>query len=227
MVISMADYKSSSGNKNNQENKSKSYQPRRNTWEVEITFQEYAKIFIKITNKTTKSDFRLTKNSGAQFFLQKLLRFLMSYFLILSNHNLKKKTLCKIRLPFGEIDPQSITFWVFLESSEEYVKKLRSIHTIKMEQFDFNDALKNRKVIARSLGVSDIFDIIFGDLQGYTLALFPLIIYLDYLRRTSIDIMKENRFIQHFQFSRNDQEISFLFSFIFYLWSTGITILSS
>ena len=43
-------------------------------------------------------------------------------------------------------------------------------------------------------GDTDYFNIIAGVLQGDTLALYPFIICLDYMLRTSIDKMKENNF---------------------------------
>ena len=54
---------------------------------------------------------------------------------------------------------------------------------------------KNTKVKIRSLGGdTDYFDIVAGVLQGDTLALYLFIIYLDYVLRTSIDIIKDNSF---------------------------------
>ena len=55
---------------------------------------------------------------------------------------------------------------------------------------------KNIKVKVRSPGRStDFFDIIEGVLQGDTLAQYSFIIYLDYVLRMSIDLMKENGLI--------------------------------
>ena len=54
---------------------------------------------------------------------------------------------------------------------------------------------KNTKVKVRSLdGDTNFFDIVAGVLQGYTLALYLFIICLDYVLRTSIDLMKESGF---------------------------------
>ena len=54
---------------------------------------------------------------------------------------------------------------------------------------------KNTKVKVRSLdGDTDFFDIVAGVLQGDTLAPYPLIICLDYVLRTSIDLMNKNGF---------------------------------
>ena len=52
---------------------------------------------------------------------------------------------------------------------------------------------KNTKVKVHSLdGDTDYFDIVAGVLQGDTLAPYLFIICLDYVLRTSIDLMKEN-----------------------------------
>ena len=54
---------------------------------------------------------------------------------------------------------------------------------------------KNTKVKVRSPdGDTDYFDIVAGVLQGDTLAPYLFIIYLEYVLRTSIDLMKENGF---------------------------------
>ena len=54
---------------------------------------------------------------------------------------------------------------------------------------------KNTKVKVRSLDRdTDYFDIVVGVLQGDTLAPYLFIICLDYMLRTSIDIMKDNNF---------------------------------
>ena len=54
---------------------------------------------------------------------------------------------------------------------------------------------KNTKVKVRSSdGNTDNFDIVAGVLQEDTLAPYLLIICLDYVLRTSIDLMKENGF---------------------------------
>ena len=55
---------------------------------------------------------------------------------------------------------------------------------------------KNTKVKVRSPdGDTDFFDIVVGFLQGDPLAPYLFIICLDYVLRTSIDLMKENYFI--------------------------------
>ena len=52
---------------------------------------------------------------------------------------------------------------------------------------------KNTKVKVRSSdGDIDNFDIVAGELQGDTLALYQFIIGLDYTLRTFIDLIKEN-----------------------------------
>ena len=54
---------------------------------------------------------------------------------------------------------------------------------------------RNRKVKVRFPdGYIDNFDIVAGLLQGDTLAPYLFIIILDYVLRTSIDKIKENRF---------------------------------
>ena len=54
---------------------------------------------------------------------------------------------------------------------------------------------KNTKVKVRSLnGDTDYLDIVTGVLQGDTLAPYLIIICLDYVLRTSNDLMKENSF---------------------------------
>ena len=45
-------------------------------------------------------------------------------------------------------------------------------------------------------GDTDFFDIVSGILQGDTLAPYIFIFYLDYVLRTSIDLIKENSFTQ-------------------------------
>ena len=51
------------------------------------------------------------------------------------------------------------------------------------------------KIKVRSLdGDTDFFDIVAGVLQGYTIVPYLFIIFLDYLLRTSIDLMKEKGF---------------------------------
>ena len=54
---------------------------------------------------------------------------------------------------------------------------------------------KNTKVKFHSPdGDTDFFDIVAGVLRGDTLAPYQFIIYLDYVLRTSIDLIKENGF---------------------------------
>ena len=54
---------------------------------------------------------------------------------------------------------------------------------------------KNRKVKVQSPdGDTDSFDILAGVQQGDALAPYLFVIYLDFLLRTSIDLMKENGF---------------------------------
>ena len=54
---------------------------------------------------------------------------------------------------------------------------------------------QNTKVKVRSPdGDTDYFDLVVGVLQGDTLAPYLFIICLDYILRTSIDLMKENGF---------------------------------
>ena len=54
---------------------------------------------------------------------------------------------------------------------------------------------KNMKVKGCSLyGDTDYFDVVAGVLQGDTLAPYLSIIYLDYVLRMFIDLMKENSF---------------------------------
>ena len=54
---------------------------------------------------------------------------------------------------------------------------------------------KNTKVkVCSPDGDTDYFDIVVGVLQGDTLAQYLFIIYLDYVLRTPIDLMKENDF---------------------------------
>ena len=54
---------------------------------------------------------------------------------------------------------------------------------------------KNTKVKVRSPdGDTDYFDIVAGMLEGHTLAQYLFIICLDYVLRTSIDLMTDNGF---------------------------------
>ena len=87
------------------------------------------------------------------------------------------------------------------------IKAFDSIHKGKMEKILFAYNLpketiiaimmlyKNMKVKVHSLdGDTDYFNIVAGVLQGDTLAPYLFIICLDYMLRSSIDIMKENSF---------------------------------
>ena len=54
---------------------------------------------------------------------------------------------------------------------------------------------KNMKAMVSSPdGDTDFFDIIIGDLRGDTFALYLLILCLDYVFQTSIDLINENGF---------------------------------
>ena len=54
---------------------------------------------------------------------------------------------------------------------------------------------KNTKAMVHSAdGDTDFFNIVAGILQGDTLAQYSLIICLDYILQTSIDLIKENGF---------------------------------
>ena len=89
----------------------------------------------------------------------------------------------------------------------DFSKAFDSIHRGKMEQILLTYSLpketvavimmlyRNPKVKVHSPdGDTDYFDIVAGVLQGDTLAPYLFIICLDYVLRTSIDIMKENGF---------------------------------
>ena len=88
-----------------------------------------------------------------------------------------------------------------------FSKAFDSIHRRKTEQILLIDGLpketitvimmlyKNTKVRVRSPdGDTGYFDIVVGVLQGDTLAPYQFVIFLDYMLRTSIDLMKENVF---------------------------------
>ena len=90
---------------------------------------------------------------------------------------------------------------------EDFSKAFDSIHRGKMEQilltYDLSKETiaaimmlyKNMKVKVHSPdGDTDFFDIVAGVLQGDTLALYLFIISLDFMLRTSVDLMKENGF---------------------------------
>ena len=88
-----------------------------------------------------------------------------------------------------------------------FTKAFDSLHGGKMEQILLTYGLRketvvaimtlyrNTKVKVRSPdGDTEYFDIVPGVLQGGTIALYLFIICLDYVRRTSIDKIKENAF---------------------------------
>ena len=96
-----------------------------------------------------------------------------------------------------------------------FSKAFDSIHREKMEQILLAYGLpketdaaimmlyKNTKVKVRSSnGHTDFFDIVASVLQRDTLALYLFIICLDYVLRASIDIMKDNGFMQAKERSR-------------------------
>ena len=121
-----------------------------------------------------------------------------------------------------EIDPQTHKFWLSVEflkvyaqpppreatlSFVNFTKAFEFIHRGKMEQIQLAYGLpketvaaimmlcRNTKVKVRSPdGDTDYFDILAGELQGNTLAPYLFIFCLDYVRRTSIDKIKENGF---------------------------------
>ena len=87
----------------------------------------------------------------------------------------------------------------------DFSKVFNSIHKIKIEQILLAYGLhketiaaimilyKNRKVkVCSQDGDTDYFDILAGVQQGDTLAPYLFIICLDYVFRTSIDLMTEN-----------------------------------
>ena len=88
-----------------------------------------------------------------------------------------------------------------------FAKAFDFIHWGKMEQMLLANSLpkdsvaaimmlyRNTKVKVREPDEdTDYFDIVAGVLQGDTLEPYLFVICLDYMLRTSIDIMKENRF---------------------------------
>ena len=120
-------------------------------------------------------------------------------------------------MAFGGIDPgQILTIRRILESVHakkqvatilflDFSKKIDFIDKRKMEQILLTYGLpketleaimmlyKNTKVKVSSLdGDTDYFDIVAGVLHCETLTPYLLIIYLEYVLRTSIDLMKEN-----------------------------------
>ena len=120
-----------------------------------------------------------------------------------------------------ELDRQHHKYWLSVESLKAYgqknyratilfvdfTKAFDSIHRGKMEQILLAYGIpketiaaitilyRNTKMKVRSPdGDTDYFDIVAGVLQGDTLAPYLFIICLDYVLRTSIDIIKENGF---------------------------------
>ena len=88
-----------------------------------------------------------------------------------------------------------------------FTKAFDSTHKGKMEQILFAYGLPKKTVAAIMMlyrntkvkvhspdGDTDYFDIVAGVLQGDTLVPYLFFIYLDYVLRTSIDIMKYNGF---------------------------------
>ena len=88
-----------------------------------------------------------------------------------------------------------------------FTKAFDSIHRGKMEQILLTYDLPNKTVAAIMMlyrntkvkvhspdGNTDYFDIVVDVRQGDTLTPYLLIIYLDYVLRTSVDKMKENGF---------------------------------
>ena len=89
----------------------------------------------------------------------------------------------------------------------DFSKAFDSIHRRKMEQILLAYGLPKETITAIMIlykntktkvcspgGDRDFFDIVAGVLQGDTLALYLFIICLDYILRTSVDLMKENGF---------------------------------
>ena len=89
----------------------------------------------------------------------------------------------------------------------DFSKTFDSIHKGKIEQLLLTYGFPKETVAAVMMlyknmkiklcspdGDTDYFDIVAGVLQGDTLALYLFIICLDYVLRTSIDLMKENGF---------------------------------
>ena len=124
-------------------------------------------------------------------------------------------------MAFGEIDPRHRKFWLSIrilkgihaKNTEatlifvDFSKTFDSINREKMEQIlvvysllkETVEAImmpyKNTKIKVRSPdGDTGYFDIVAGVLQRDTLSPYLSIIYLDYVLRTSIDLMKENGF---------------------------------
>ena len=64
----------------------------------------------------------------------------------------------------------------------------------KKNYYHYPDALQKHDSTLD--GDTDILDIVAGDLHGDTLGPFLFIISLDYVRRTSVDRVKENGFMQ-------------------------------
>ena len=139
----------------------------------------------------------------------------MPDFSIVSDINFKK-FFRKIRMVFEEIDPQFLRFWLFVESSKEYVQNLEAalffvdvsqafdyIHRGKMYQILRAYGFPKKNVITINVykanvdlsdSETDFFNIVVRVLLGDSLTPFLIQICLDYVLRTSVDQMKENRF---------------------------------
>ena len=128
-----------------------------------------------------------------------------------------RKFLWKVRQVFKAINLKFVTFWLFIGSLKEYMKKISRqqylfvnfsktfafIYRGKMEQILLEYGFpietvraitmlcKDSKATVYSLD-GDIDYIVTGVLEGDTLAPFLYIIYLDYVLWTSTDLMKEN-----------------------------------
>ena len=126
-------------------------------------------------------------------------------------------------MAFEEIVPQPLIMWQSDESPKEYEQRISrqhyslwflqsirfhtqkkdgadttSIWSFQRNSYSYNDAKKTQKnTKARACspdGNTDFFDIVTEIMQGDTLAPYLFIICLDYERRTSIDLIKENSF---------------------------------
>ena len=93
-----------------------------------------------------------------------------------------------LRLQYNSLtSPRPLTHY-----KEERWTKFRR-QSLRRNRRSQNNAIKNTKVKVRSLDRgTDYFDIVRGLLQGNTSAPYLVIICLDYVLRTSIDLMKEN-----------------------------------
>ena len=144
----------------------------------------------------------------------------MLYYTTIGNPKLRKY-LGRTKMAFGEINPWHHKFLTIHQILEDVCSKnleatisfidfsqaFDSIHRGKMEQIlliyrlpkETDAAImmlyKNMKVKVHSPdGDTDYFNIVAGVLQGDTLAPYLLIICLDYVLRTSIDLNNENSF---------------------------------